>query len=101
MRKDICSMTVSGLVMPPVQNSSQSLSILLRRGPVIMVCFCSMQWCGGSRALSVDGETLDQREHRGGVSAVGKYSVEAIDVDARERLVVRFLALDATMLEDV
>ena len=30
MRNEICSMTVSGLVMPPVQNSVQSLSIWLR-----------------------------------------------------------------------
>ena len=36
IRNEICSMTVSGLVIPPVQNSVQSLSIWLRSGPVIM-----------------------------------------------------------------
>ena len=43
IRNEICSMTVSGLVMPPVQNSSQSLSILLRNWPVIMVVFQPQQ----------------------------------------------------------
>ena len=32
IRNEICSMTVSGLVMPPVQNSSQSLSMSLSAG---------------------------------------------------------------------
>ena len=37
MRKEICSMTVSGLEMPPAKNSSQSLSILDFSCPVIMM----------------------------------------------------------------
>src|SRR6478736_1304554 len=36
IRKEICSMTVSGFVMPPVQNSSQSRSMSLRSLPVII-----------------------------------------------------------------
>ena len=56
IRNEICSMTVSGLVMPPVQNSVQSLSMSLfcwrRDHDVLMM---ASPWRLGSKAFD-DGE---------------------------------------------
>ena len=85
-------MTVSGLVIPPVQNSVQSLSIWLRSVPVIMpTAVPSFGGWNDSMILMM----------LAGLLLVGEQAVDAVGVERRERRLVQPGDLDGPVLGDV
>ena len=80
MRKEICSITVIGLVIPLAKNSSQSLSTLFRRGPVIILrASCGL--AGGCARIEVN--LLNNLEN---LILVGilEYTAQAVRIDRGE-----------------
>ena len=92
-------MTVSGLVMPPVQNSVQSLSMSL-------FCWSSVLMMLGSQvAVARRAASARRRSMMASSSStsagVGEDAVDALGVEGGERRLVEPLDLDAAVLGDV